>query len=263
MNAAVLPRDHLMPPQRHGLGPGLVLAIAVHVGLVVALAFSVNWHASEPEGVQAELWASVPQVAAPRAAEPEPTPPPPTPKPVVRAEPPPPAPLPDAQIGIEKAKQEKLKAQQEKKEQEDKLRAAKLDAALKKKQDEARAAAQVEAQREANIKRILGQAGATSEGNGKDAQTAGPSASYAGLIKGAVKPNILLTDDVPGNPVAEVEVRTATDGSILGSKLVKSSGVKEWDDAVLRAIDRTGKLPRDVDGRVISPIVISFRPRDF
>jgi colicin import membrane protein len=57
-------------------------------------------------------------------------------------------------------------------------------------------------------------------------------------------------------------VRAAPDGTILSRRLVKSSGLKEWDDAVLRAIDRTEVLPRDVDGRVPSPIVIDFRPRE-
>jgi colicin import membrane protein len=31
---------------------------------------------------------------------------------------------------------------------------------------------------------------------------------------------------------------------------------------VLRAIDRTQRLPRDVDGRIPSPMIIAFRPKD-
>jgi colicin import membrane protein len=42
---------------------------------------------------------------------------------------------------------------------------------------------------------------------------------------------------------------------------VSSSGHREWDEAVLRAIDRTGTLPRDADGRVPPVIEITFRPR--
>jgi len=44
--------------------------------------------------------------------------------------------------------------------------------------------------------------------------------------------------------------------------LLKSSGHKGWDDAVLKALEKTEKLPRDTDGRVPSPMVITFRPRD-
>ena len=59
-----------------------------------------------------------------------------------------------------------------------------------------------------------------------------------------------------------VKPYAAADGTIIGRRLTKSSGHKAWDDAVLRAIDRTDSLPRDIDGRVPSPIVIQFRPRD-
>jgi len=97
-------------------------------------------------------------------------------------------------------------------------------------------------------------------------QAAGPSASYAGRVRAKLKPNIVLLEEtraqISGNPEAEVEVKASADGSITERKLIKSSGVKAWDDAVLRAIDKTETLPRDVDGRVPSPLVLSFRPRD-
>jgi len=41
-----------------------------------------------------------------------------------------------------------------------------------------------------------------------------------------------------------------------------SSGNKAWDEAVLKAIDKTATLPRDEDGRVPSVLEISFRPKD-
>ena len=85
---ATLDRDAFMPRAPIGLGRGLLLALVAHALLIVALSLGVNWHASPPEGVEAELWAAVPQIAAPRAAEPDPPPPPspvkrvPTPEPV-------------------------------------------------------------------------------------------------------------------------------------------------------------------------------------
>ena len=74
---------------------------------------------------------------------------------------------------------------------------------------------------------MLGQAGASGEpgATGTALQSAGPSASYAGRIMARVRPNIVFADQVAGNPTAEVEVRAAGDGTILGRKLVKSSGV--------------------------------------
>ena len=125
-------------------------------------------------------------------------------------------------------------------------------------------AKRMEADRQANLKRIAGMAGAT--GGPTDTGTAlkasGPSATYAGRIRGKVKPNIVFGDDVPGNPTAEVEVKCAPDGTILSKRLIQSSGHKSWDDAVIKALEKTEVLPRDVDGRVPPIMVISFRPKD-
>ena len=111
---------------------------------------------------------------------------------------------------------------------------------------------------------MQGMAGATGSDDAKGTalKSSGPSASYAGRIRARIKPNITFNDDVDGNPKAEVEVRVAPDGTILSRKLTQASGNKAWDDAVLKAIDKTGTLPRDTDGQVPSVMVISFRPKD-
>jgi colicin import membrane protein len=41
-------------------------------------------------------------------------------------------------------------------------------------------------------------------------------------------------------------------------KLVTSSGATAWDETVLRAIDKTEVLPKDIDGRVPPTIIITF-----
>jgi colicin import membrane protein len=96
---------------------------------------------------------------------------------------------------------------------------------------------------------------------GTAAHSSGPSASWGAKVQARVRPNIVFSDDIAGNPKAEVEVRTSPDGTIVGKKLVRSSGVKAWDEAVLRALDKTEALPRDTDGRVPSPVVIEFKPK--
>ena len=105
-----------------------------------------------------------------------------------------------------------------------------------------------------------------SGGSGNTQQAAGPSASYAGRVRAKLKPNIVLLEEtraqISGNPVAEVEVKASADGSITERKLIKSSGVKAWDDAVLRAIDKMEALPRDTDGRVPPLLVIVSSMRD-
>ena len=120
------------------------------------------------------------------------------------------------------------------------------------------------AQRADNLKRLAALAGSSGPptATGTGLQNSGPSSSYGGRVSAKVKPNIVFTEDLAGNPTAEVEVRTAPDGTIVSRKLLKGSGSKAWDEAVLKAIDKTEVLPRDTDGRVPSVMVISFRPRD-
>lgn len=158
-----------------------------------------------------------------------------------------------------KAREEKAKKD---KAEKDKAEKAKTDLAAKK--AEALAEAKREAQRQENLKRIQGMAGASGgpQATGGALQSAGPSASYAGRIKARVRPNIIYTEAGSANPLAEVEVRVAPDGTILSRRLLKPSGDAEWDKAVLRAIDKSETLPRDTDGRVPPVMVLAFQPRE-
>jgi colicin import membrane protein len=289
--------DQLLPQPPGGLLPGAILALLAHAAMLAALTLAVQWRTSAPEAVTAELWSAVPQVAAPPAPppapEPAPAPPPPAPAPA----PPPPKRAeaePDAQIAIEQAK--KAKAERERQErlreereqaQRDKAereRALKAKAEKEREQREAEAKQREQQQREAaqrgkerekaeerrltelrqkQLERMMGQVGGSSSTSGGTAAvSSGPSASYAGRLIAAIKPNVVFTETISGNPAAEVEVRAGPSGSILSRRLVRSSGNKDWDEAVLRAIDRTGTLPRDVDGRVPAVILMAFRPNE-
>jgi len=171
----------------------------------------------------------------------------------------------------EKAEQQKAEREKERLDKldkqkqlaEDKRRQAQED---KRKQDALdKASTQAaEARRQENIRRMQGLAGATggetATGNAK--QSSGPSGSYGGKVAAKVRPNIVYPDAIAGNPRAVVQVRAAPDGTIVGTKLIQSSGNKAWDDAVLRALDKTESLPRDVDGRVPPTLEIGFRPQD-
>ena len=221
-------------------------------------------------------------------------PPPPPPKPAKVAEPEP-EPKIDPQIAIEKAKEEKKKldkkktdeakekakalakkeAEEEAKEdaKEEELAKKKRLADAKKTKDakdakeaanDAKYEASLKAARDANLKRIQGLAGASGAeaATGTAKQSTGPSAGYAGRVVARIKPNIVFTEDISTNPTAVIEVRCAGDGRIIGKRLIKSSGIKAWDDAVMRAIDKTEILPKDIDGTVPSSFEISFRPKD-
>ncbi|WP_395137894.1 cell envelope integrity protein TolA [Schlegelella aquatica] len=302
-------RDDLMPRAPDARGRGLLLALLMHVLLVVGLALGVNWRSSEPDAVEAELWAAVPQAAAPA-----PPPPPPEQEKVPPVPPPPqkqtePAPVqaPDRQADIALERERKLKEQREKEEAERRERERKLaqekkeQAERKKREEEARQLAEqkkreeeekklaerkkreeqqrkeaeqrrlaeeqekrLQAQREERLKRLMTEAGSGTATSGvREGGAAGsPSPGYAAKLRARIRPNIVYTDVASGNPQAEVEVRAAPDGTILSSRLLRPSGNAEWDQAVLRAIDKTQTLPRDENGKVPSPIVITFRPRD-
>lgn len=281
----------LSPPDGGRWRVPLSTALVVHGLLVLALTWGVGWQRDTVVVAEAELWSRLPQQAAPRAVEPEPepTPPPqpaPKPEPVRPAPPPPDTTAQDAQIALQKKKeQERLKQQQaeqqrrEAQKQEEKRKAeqqaqrerqekqAKLEKAARDKAERERQAkqeAQLEAERKINLERMLGQANAmgSATARGTAAQSSGPSASYAGRLVARIRPNIVFTDIVSGNPRAEVEVRALPDGTIVGSRLLKSSGHAAWDDAVLRAVERTGRLPQDENGRVPSTLILGFRPQD-
>jgi len=316
MNATVY--NEFAPPPVGGFGRSLSFALFMHLLLLAALTWGIQWK-TEPNtlSASAELWSAVPAEAAPAAIEPEPTPPEPVkpPEPVQKTAPQPepkPAPAPpkvsaaaereaadialkkekekkkleekkaadlEKKKKLEKEKLEKEKLDKEKAKEKEKEKAKELEkkkkeealkkeeAAAKAKEDAKKAAAEEKraaALRSENLKRMQGMAGATGDENAKGTalKSSGPSASYAGRIRARIKPNITFTDDVAGNPKAEVEVKTSPDGTILSRKLLSSSGNKAWDEAVLKAIDKTAVLPRDEDGRVPPVLEISFRPKD-
>lgn len=171
----------------------------------------------------------------------------------------------------EKAEQQKAEREKERLEKldqqkqlaDDKKRQAQ-EAQRKQEALEKASAQAAEARRQENIRRMQGLAGATGGENatGTALRNSGPSGSYGGKVAAKVRPNIVYPDAIAGNPRAVVQVRAAPDGTIVGKKLIQSSGNKAWDDAVLRALDKTESLPRDVDGRVPSTLEIGFRPQD-
>jgi colicin import membrane protein len=264
------------PPPGRWLGP-LALALAAHGLLVAALTWGVDWKQdAEPAVFEAELWSRLPVEAAPRAVVP-PAPPPaaaPAPAPEKRIEPPPPPPPPTDKADIATARK-KAQAEQAERERQKAIEAERLAAEKKKEADAKKKAAEQKRQQEAEdkrlaqlredqIRRMMGQAGASGgpQSTGQAAQASGPSAAYGSRVAARIKPNVVFTDSISGNPRAEVEVRALPDGTITGRRIVKSSGNPDWDEAVLRAIDRTGSLPRDTDGRVPSPLIIGLRPQD-
>src|SRR3954468_3002268 len=89
-------RPEFAPPPQRGTTRALVLALIAHGLLIAALTWGVHWkREAEDDAVEAELWSSTVQQAAPRlSAPPTPTPVPPPPAPTPAPPPPPPPPPP-------------------------------------------------------------------------------------------------------------------------------------------------------------------------
>ena len=222
-----------------------------------------------------------------------PPPPPPKPEPVPeprkpdivieqkKAEPPKPDPkkLEAEKREAQRREAEKLEAQKraaEKREAEkravEKREAEKREA--QKRDAEKREAQKREAEaakrREQELQRITAAAGgpAGSTGATPTGTTAGggSSRSYAGQVVSCVRPHIVFNvpDGVqPKQYVADFEVQLLPTGEQVGApKLLKSSGLAAYDQAVERAIRRCDPFPRPREGSMPSSLRLRFDPVD-
>ncbi len=155
----------------------------------------------------------------------------------------------------EKRKQAEAAAEEKKKQAEEQQR----------KQEEQQAEQRRKKQREDDLKRLQAQAG---DGTSGDAErSAGPkvSSNYGQIIGKKIKDATILssTTEIPGNPAVEYAIDLLPDGSVRDVRLKTSSGIRAFDDAVRRAIDRAAPFPPDpASGKVPPSLVISHRPRD-
>jgi colicin import membrane protein len=289
-------RPEFAPPPEPALIRAIALAVLAHLVLLAALMVGLRWQRQAPDAVaEAELWSSLPVEAAPKPVPAPPPPPPPPPQPVVKPAPPPPPVQKQVDINIEREKQRKLEEQrrqaelerqreeqqkrkleaQKKREQElaqkklEEQKLAKLEEQKRKEEEKRRKLEEQKEQqrlervRKDQLARMQALAGATGapDAQGRAQHAAGPSATWAGRVQALVRKNITFTEEAPGNPEATVNIRLAPDGTIVGVQLAKSSGNKAWDEAVVRALEKTGVLPRDVDGRVPAGGALVFRPK--
>jgi len=178
---------------------------------------------------------------------------------------------PSAEAKAQLAQKEALEKAAREKAAQDKLARARAEQEAQAKEQARQAAEQaaLEAQRQRILKDIVRNAGggspnANPSANGQAAVSSGASAAYAGRLRALFKRNLTWAlDDPPGNPEVVVRVTVSPDGTILTRKVVQPSPVPAWDEAVLRAIDRTEVLPREENGRVQPVMLLSFKYRDY
>jgi colicin import membrane protein len=81
------------------------------------------------------------------------------------------------------------------------------------------------------------------------------SSVYTEKIKASVMSNV--AEQPSAGPVT-VRIKARPDGTILEKQLTRSSGDPDWDNAILQGIDKTEKLPTDIDGRTPTTMVVKF-----
>lgn len=287
MTAAVAGSHYKVPPEPSRWS-AIVLAVVMHLGLVLFLWIGTQWQHSVPVAVEAEVWSVQTESAAPLPPpvqaepevkpqpEPEPLPPPKVEEPVAQTPP-------DIALEREKkrreddrrkteelAKQEKEKEKQARIEKERLAKAKaekdKLEKARAAKLAKAKAAEekQLNALREAEMRRLTEAAG--TGGTGSAARSTAPKSDpgYIASLTAKIKGNIIYGGerDVPGDPRAVYRIEQLPTGEIIGFKKIKSSGIPEYDRAVEQAITASSPLPKKKNGTVERTIEPIFRLKD-
>lgn len=288
-------------PKEPGSGRAILLAALVHAALLVFLWIGVQWQNETPVTVEAEVWSPEVREAAPlpeavKSPEPEKVKEP-EPKPVVKEAPKPkveepPVAKPDIALEQEKkrkAEQEKKRLEEERlaKEKEkkrleqeklakleetkrlekEKADKAKKEAAEKLKKQQEAESKMLAKMREEDMRRITG--GVTGTGGSGDApksQGGRASAEYGAKIAAKIKSNTIyvVPESLAGNPPVEYAVDLLPDGTLRSTpRKLRTSGIAGFDEAVLRAIDKSQPFPRDEKtGTVPSSVTISHKPKD-
>jgi colicin import membrane protein len=259
------------------------LALGVHVAFALLLIFGVSWQTQQPAPVMVDVWDALPAIQPPRAAPPPPEPAPqpepepanvpaPAPRPVDEAPPPPKAP--DLALEKKKAEAERQKELQAKQAAEEKARAEaaraeearaarEKQAAEQKKRDLLRQMAeedQTRAQEEANLARQ-----AQAVASKRQAAVAGIVAQHIAMISAKVRSNTRLPDDLTGNPEVRCLVKLLPTGEVKSVQITKSSGNLAYDEAVVRAIEKSSPLPlpddREARNSFVPELSFVHRPK--
>ena len=256
-----------------------VLAALVHLLLIGALFFGVQWKSTAPTSVAVEVWRAPPPAAVARP-EPKPEPVPeikPEPKPEPKVEPKPIV-KPDIAIKEEKKPKKEEPPKPEPKKEEPKKPEPKKEEVKKPepkpevpdwKKELAADQKLIDQQKTAQDQRARAAAEsdmmAQLKGEQASAGRAKGEAAYIAKIQGKIKGNISLAGiSIQGNPEAIFEVTQLPSGEILSVKLGKSSGNKALDEAIERAILKSSPLPKPDLAEVFDrSLKIPYRPKPF
>lgn len=243
------------------LAGSIALSLGMHALLVAILLLGVSWQSREPEPVVVELWRPppapvvAPVVESPPPVQPAPAPEPRVEKPDIALPVPKPKPKPEPRIERKvEPKAEKLPPKPVPQKPAAPVRDLAFERRLK--EQLATEQASITAQRqEDEMRQLLERQQA--EGRSK------ALATWTDKIRAKIKGNILLPQDISGNPEAIFDVVQLPSGEVLGVKLRKSSGHPGYDEAVERAILKSSPLPKPDEARLFQrQLELKFRPLD-
>jgi len=238
VSAAALTSGAYGSRPRPALGRAAVLSGIVHLCLLGVLFFGVRFQSNPPETVTVELWETPPPPPPPVLEEkPLPKPaPPPEPEPqvkkpdIVLPEKPKPKPKPEPKRDL--AFEKKLREQ----------------AALEEKKID-------EQRKDRELRELI----ARQQAAARDKALA----TWIDKIRAKIRGNIILQQDIPGNPEAIFDVTVLPTGDLLTVRKRKSSGHAAYDDAVERAIMKSSPLPQPDDRALFQrQLELKFRPQD-
>jgi colicin import membrane protein len=258
---------HYSIPKEPGGRGSLVLALVVHLALLAFLWIGVSWQSHEHGGVEAEVWDTQQREAAPKppdpvieeklVVKPEPD------KPVEKTQ------VAKADIALEQEKKRKEeaknKAEDEKRQKLEDEKRKKTEAAEKRKQELADQKNR-EKLRNEEMRRIAGATG--TGGTGSASRSTGNDRldpGYARKLGTIIRRNtaFVVPNSLDGNPTVEYAIALSQDGHLQGKpRIRKPSGVPGFDEAVLRAIEKSAPFPPDSTGKVPPSFILGHKLRD-
>ncbi len=104
-------------------------------------------------------------------------------------------------------------------------------------------------------------------GNGAAVRSTGPGTADAGYIakvRTKIKNNTSfnVSSSIKENTPVIYEVELLPDGTLRNIRKRKSSGIPGFDEAILRAIEKSAPYPKDKTGRVPGKFVVTHKPKD-
>jgi colicin import membrane protein len=243
------------------------LSLLVHLILFMFLWFHVTWRNQKTLPLEAELWSPPTTSAATSPAT--------TPIAEVKETPikkilPPPPPAPKTEVvktpkpEIITKKEKPMRPSPSTQEKQDKVAEEKIRKAQAQEEEK------LKQRHEENLQRLLKKSTQESPHNNNtsnnsiNSNNGAGNPQYIAQIAARIKSNtnFTLPNNLKDNPTVEYEVSLLPDGSIRRVIKKKSSALPLFDEAVLRAIEKSAPYPPDKFGKIPSNFTISHRPKD-